>query len=1282
MNSLVQKFASWFNLFLVYALLYPMIAPLSMASAASVEVGFTSLEPQPSLPAPGFSPSPTARVATDSLPTESSSVSKQEQNLLPALQTPTYAWPQYLYNAAHTGYNSLETTLKPPLTLSWSFEPTVSGDYFPVHTPVVAGNNVFTAIGHNNDTTTIYALDVDSGAVVWQTTLSGILYTSSMVADNGILYVTASETFYALSITGGNLLWQRSFPAFLEPPVVDGNTIYLIAARWISPYVQFQEVYALDKQAGDSLWSYRPSNPAGDSGAPIIINNALVFDNGRGLISLDKTTGQLLWSRSTNSDTWYWDVSGYPAANLVYQWSGILEAIDANTGQVVWSYSHFTGYTQTTPIVVDGTVYQVNLWESDDKAYLYSFDAVTGALRNKVEIFLISGDYVFMTAANGILYITTDQYYYPLVRAIDLATGETVWESAEVNASVSPIVIANDKIFVDSYDQGLFVYGGSLVNVDLLAPDGNPVTQLITNTNGWPTPNPLTATVTLRCPAGGADCVEPFNLTIDSNDNARFYLYATDWDSEGIDVDCQEIYGGANPNSHKSYLADCIRAGTSSSLTLFAGETKTMYWNIWIQPSVTATLRLTATWGANTDNYTVQVPQAQIHPLVIIPGYIGTWPPEHGGDLDPLQKTYDNLVEALQRIGYELGDAGSGATLIPFGWDWRAPFGDTGKVLLEADVDSIRDIANRTKSYVDYEQVDIIAHSAGGLVARAFIEDSTANNQDKVNLLITLGTPHRGVPAAYRGGRGGQYDAIFPGNPQTATGVTAGLIACNEGFLAGSSALSLGRAEKIVLDEEELYEFVKNNIPSTEDLLPTRDVTPTYIVDMTNPSVSYPYGNPAGTPPDNPFLEDMRTSGGDYDVSKLLVPDIISIFSPNFLPDLAEGTYEVDAPPYGQGDNVIWGHGKVISITQVPGDGLIPAYSANLTQLSALSGAPNITIFNADSVHHMSLPADSVMVRRLISYVTGIDVINNATLWTRAVPQPLVLTIAGKTIPIEAIYEIVTCSPVRTLVTDPLGRRAGLDPDTGAIINEIPGAIVTKDGDDPHLIMVPRIQGQYQIKAMGIDNGDYTLGAFDIFSGTIQITGRIFTGTTTVGQSLQVSFDSSVFQEENGQVVMEAEHFNWQIGEVNRAWITQTMQAGYVGSGYLSALPDVDRIYTKAITTTSPQLEYTINFTTTGTYYVWVRGYAPNGAGDSVYVSLDDQSPVILTALPPRQWAWANITGQGQRLTVEVTEPGEHTLFLWQREDGLKIDRFVLTVDDNYNPQGNGPNESPRIGVD
>jgi hypothetical protein len=183
-----------------------------------------------------------------------------------------------------------------------------------------------------------------------------------------------------------------------------------------------------------------------------------------------------------------------------------------------------------------------------------------------------------------------------------------------------------------------------------------------------------------------------------------------------------------------------------------------------------------------------------------------------------------------------------------------------------------------------------------------------------------------------------------------------------------------------------------------------------------------------------------------------------------------------------------------------------------------------------------------------------------------------------------------------------------------------------------------------------------------------------------VQDSVELTALLTAFQESNGQVVMEAEHFTGQTSRSSRTWITQTALSGYIGSSYLEALPDTGLQFTNSYTNTSPQLSYMVNFTTTGVYTVWVRGYASDGSGDSLYIGLDQQAPITTTAVTgfiPRAWSWTAKRGnQDQLATIEVTEPGLHILHLWMREDGLRLDRILLTTDNGYNPVGNGPPES------
>jgi RHS repeat-associated protein len=178
---------------------------------------------------------------------------------------------------------------------------------------------------------------------------------------------------------------------------------------------------------------------------------------------------------------------------------------------------------------------------------------------------------------------------------------------------------------------------------------------------------------------------------------------------------------------------------------------------------------------------------------------------------------------------------------------------------------------------------------------------------------------------------------------------------------------------------------------------------------------------------------------------------------------------------------------------------------------------------------------------------------------------------------------------------------------------------------------------------------------------------------TTLTETLIAVQDvpAGAYLESDGLVVMEAEN-GQVISSTTHAWLTATKQSGYTGTAYLQALPDIDALYQTNEMTNSARTEYAVNFTTPGTYTVWLRGYASSAAGDSVYVKLDDDV-VNVTGFAPHTWEWA---GQPESLVVETT--GLRTVNLVMREDGLRVDRLLLTTDTNFIPSDFGPVESER----
>jgi len=71
---------------------------------------------------------------------------------------------------------------------------------------------------------------------------------------------------------------------------------------------------------------------------------------------------------------------------------------------------------------------------------------------------------------------------------------------------------------------------------------------------------------------------------------------------------------------------------------------------------------------------------------------------------------------------------------------------------------------------------------------------------------------------------------------------------------------------------------------------------------------------------------------------------------------------------------------------------------------------------------------------------------------------------------------------------------------------------------------------------------------------------------------------------------------------------------------------------------------------------------------------------VGVTGFAPGQWSWAKLNlSSGAAATLPLTTTGLVTVGLWMREDGLQIDRVLLTTDTNYIPTGFGPAESTRL---
>ena len=162
------------------------------------------------------------------------------------------------------------------------------------------------------------------------------------------------------------------------------------------------------------------------------------------------------------------------------------------------------------------------------------------------------------------------------------------------------------------------------------------------------------------------------------------------------------------------------------------------------------------------------------------------------------------------------------------------------------------------------------------------------------------------------------------------------------------------------------------------------------------------------------------------------------------------------------------------------------------------------------------------------------------------------------------------------------------------------------------------------------------------------------------------------FTESGGQVVMEAEHAHAsrRRSDPSGSWSTDNSINGAVGGSYVEA-PQAGF----ANWSDGAELSFDIDFSTTGTYHVWVRRNAQNGGSNSTWFGSNggQRSGNDNNNNDFNTWAWKKLG------TLNVNSSGVRSLDLRRREKRYRIDRIILRKSSST-PTGNGPAESPRGG--
>lgn len=347
-------------------------------------------------------------------------------------------WPQFHFDAAHTGCNPYESLLGPDtvgnLTLMWRY--TTGGE---VESPPSVANGIV-YVGSDDDY--IYAVNASTGALVWKY-YTGFAALDAPVVANGMVYAFSYVPYggaVALNANTGELIWQENAEGtgYGASLTLDKGVLYTASSR---------RVFALDAGTGYEIWESQDDIGVDDNSAPAVANGLVYVGSTDGnLYALNASTGQTVWSYPAG------EINSSPAVanGLVYVSAGSMYALDASTGALVWSYPTFGIYCGNSrdcgPSVANGIVYAL-----DFGAGFYALDANTGAL---VWDYPLSGA-SSPDIANGVAYVGSED---GTVNAINVNTGKLLWHYPTALQVWSSPAVANGMVYVGSNDGNLYAF--------------------------------------------------------------------------------------------------------------------------------------------------------------------------------------------------------------------------------------------------------------------------------------------------------------------------------------------------------------------------------------------------------------------------------------------------------------------------------------------------------------------------------------------------------------------------------------------------------------------------------------------------------------------------------------------------------------------------------------------------------------------------------------------------------------------------------------------------------
>ncbi|MGB5262567.1 MAG: hypothetical protein WBN28_03155 [Lutimonas sp.] len=197
---------------------------------------------------------------------------------------------------------------------------------------------------------------------------------------------------------------------------------------------------------------------------------------------------------------------------------------------------------------------------------------------------------------------------------------------------------------------------------------------------------------------------------------------------------------------------------------------------------------------------------------------------------------------------------------------------------------------------------------------------------------------------------------------------------------------------------------------------------------------------------------------------------------------------------------------------------------------------------------------------------------------------------------------------------------------------------------------------------------------------------------------------SKGFEEYKGRLSVEAEDFHYKSNNgTPREWqivsfdsigldqinpISKALQTAS-GSVFIQSIPDTRVTHEDPLIQgenffpdpgTGGIVSYRVKINTPGKYFVWVSAFSTGSEDNGLHVGLDGEWPETGARIQWCQgkgsWQWSNAQrtdsnhcGEPGLIYLVVEKAGDHMISFSMREDGFKMDRWMITIDPTFVPK-------------